>query len=112
MFAPLILIILIALTVYLITGWVKRRNARRCPKYQYKYMPALRTFTEQQTEPASVFKMYKDMFWQQSPWVSTHANPQEFSNGYINPFVWGELPTTDVGTVRESNDFVNDAYGN
>lgn len=112
MLGSLALFTLIAMLVFLLAGWVKRREARKCPKVKWVYRPAVRSFTEEQTEPVSVFKLYKDMFWQQSPWTTTHANPQEFSRGYINPFVWGELPTTDVGTVRESNDFHNDAYGN
>lgn len=99
-----------AIGLVIIGGWAWRHERRSCPKYRYVYKPYVRTFTEEQTEPASVFKMYQDMFWKQSPWVSTWSNPAQATRGYINPFVWGDLPTTDLGTVRESNDFVNSDF--
>ena len=97
-------------TVYLTTSWVDKRRDARCQKYKYEYKPHVRTFIEEQTQPASVFKMYKNMFWQESPWVSTHANPQAQSTGRINPFILGALPTTDIGTVKESNNYLNAVY--
>jgi hypothetical protein len=106
----LVLALMTLMVTYVIGGWFERRRAARCPKYKYVYRPYVRTFTEEQQQPSSVFKMYQDMFWKQSPWVSTTAHPSEFSRGYINPFVWGNLPKTDLGTVRESDDFVNDEF--
>ena len=106
-----LVITLIAIGSAIVLGtWINKRRLSRCTKYKYVYRPSVRTFTEEQTEPVSVFKMYQDMFWQQSPWISTEANPMENHNGYINPFVWGELPKTDLGTVRESHDFLNRDY--
>ena len=105
-----VIVLLGAFLVYVVGGWVDKRRASRCPKYRYIYKPYVRTFTEEQTQPSSVFKLYKNMFWQQSPWVSTHANPGENSNGGINPFVWGALPKTDLGTERESDDYLNADY--
>lgn len=104
------LALIVLLVVYVIGGWIERRREAGCPKYRYVYRPSVRTFTEEQQQPASVFKMYQNMFWSQSPWVTTTAHPSEFSRGLINPMVWGGLPKTDVGTVRESDDFVNDDF--
>jgi hypothetical protein len=97
--------------VYALSTYSDKIRARKCKKYRYVYRPYVKTFVEEQTQAPSVFKMYKDMFWQQSPWVSTHANPEEKSTGRINPFVWGGLPKTDLGTERESDDYVNSAFG-
>lgn len=94
--------------VYIIGTWLEKRRA--CPRYRYKYRPYVRTFTEEQTTPSSVFKTYKSMFWNQSPWYSTRANPQEYSRGYINPFVWGELPKTELGDERETDQYLNTEF--
>ena len=96
--------------VYIIGTWLQKRQKATCAKYKYVYRPAARSFIEEQTQHPSVFKMYQDMFWKQSPWVSTHANPMEKSTGYINPFILGELPGTDLGTARESSNFMNDTF--
>lgn len=106
----IVIALLVALTTFVLGSWVDRRIQAKCPKYRYIYRPYSRTFTEEQTEPTSVFKLYKDMFWQEGPWVTTHANPQETSTGRINPYVWGDLPKTDLGTERESHDFLNADY--
>ena len=105
-----VIFLLAAITIFVLGSWVEKRRAARCLKYRYIYRPYARTFTEEQTEPSSVFKLYKDMFWKQSPWVSTHANPEDKSTGYINPYVWGNLPKTDLGTERESDDYLNQEY--
>jgi len=92
------------------SSWIDKRRDAHCQKYKYEFRPYVRTFVEEQTQPASVFKMYKNMFWQESPWVSTHANPQEKSTGRINPFIFGGLPKTEIGTVKESDDFLNASF--
>ncbi len=107
MFGSLIIITIIAVTAYVIGTWIYKREYATCPKYQYIYRPAMRSFIEEQTAPPSVFKMHQDMFYQQSPWVSTHENPMEKSTGYINPMILGGLPGTDLGTTRESTNFLN-----
>lgn len=109
MFGTLVLLTIGGFFVYVITTWIYKRQHATCPKYQYIYKPAIRSFIEEQTQPPSVFKMHQDMFWKQSPWVSTHENPMEKSTGYINPFIHGGLPETDLGTTRESTNFLNDS---
>ena len=106
----IVIVMLVALTVFVLGSWFEMRRASRCPKYRYIYRPYVRTFIEEQTQPTSVFKLFKDMFWSEGPWVTTHANPQEKSTGRINPYVWGALPKTDLGTERESHDFLNADY--
>lgn len=110
MFAALILLTIGSLFAYIVGTWLLKRQAALCPKYKYVYRPAARSFIEEQTQPPSVFKIHQDMFWKQSPWVSTHENPAENANGYINPFVLGGLPGTDLGTTRESTNFLNDTF--
>ena len=110
MLGGLVIIVAGSLFIYVIATWLDKRRADRCPKYRYEYRPYVRTFTEEQTTPASVFKMYQSMFWKQSPWYSTRANPQEYSRGYINPFVWGELPKTELGDVREDDQYLNTEF--
>lgn len=106
----IVIVALATVTIYILGSWLDKRRDAQCPKYRYVYRPSVRTFIEEQTQPTSVFKLFKDMFWKQSPWVSTHANPEEKSTGGINPFVLGGLPKTELGTERESDDFLNADY--
>ena len=111
MFGFIALAIIGPAIVYTLSTYADKVRGRKCAKYRYVYRPYVRTFVEEQTQAPSVFKMYKDMFWRQSPWVTTHANPEDKSTGYINPFVWGNLPKTDLGEERESDNYVNTAFG-
>lgn len=97
-------------TIFIIGGWLERRRVNQCSKYRYVYRPTVRTFTEEQAQPPSVFKTYKNMFWKRSPWVTTTAHPSEFDRGLVNPMVWGGLPKTELGTVKEDSGWQNDAF--
>ncbi len=104
------LVIALALfgTVYIIATWLAKRANRHCPKYRYIYKPQARTFVEEQNDPASVYKMYEDLFTQVGPWSSTWSNPYERDKGGLNPFILGGLATTDLASsTRESQNFLN-----
>lgn len=110
MFEPLIVLLVFGAALYVIGTWIYKRQQSRCPKYEYVYKPAVRTFTEEQSAPPSVFKMYQDMFYKGPIPTSRDNSDQTFSStrgGTINPFVLGGLPTTDLGTVRESDNYLN-----
>ena len=108
MLGGVIVVSIIAAIMYVTGTWLMKRYQRTCPKYRYVYRPQPKTFLEQQAEPASVFKMYKDMFWKRSPWIDDYVESTT-TRGVINPFVLGNLPTTEVGTVRESDFFFNNS---
>jgi hypothetical protein len=103
------LLIIFGGALYFLGTWVMSRFDNQCQKYKYLYRTQPRTFVEQQQEPDSVFAMYKDLFWKVSPVTSKWSGTArgEIQNGSINPFILGELPETPIGTVRESNDFLN-----
>jgi hypothetical protein len=86
-----------------------KRNQAKCPKYKYEYKPAVRTFIEEQTQPPSVYKMYSDMFYKPSLSTSKGYTGYQYNirGGTVNPFPLGGLPTTDIGTVRESDNYLN-----
>lgn len=110
MFEPLVLLLIIGWALYVIATWIYKREIALCPKYKYIYKPAIRTFTEDQTQPASVYKMYSDMFYKPSlPTSRGYTGMQyNFTGGTIDALQpLGGLPTTDLGTVRESDAFLN-----
>ena len=95
--------------LYLLGTWLYTRLDGKCQTYQYLYRTQPRTFTEEHNMPPSVFAMYQDLFWKNSPWTSTWSGTArgEVQNGQINPFILGNLPDTPIGTVREDQDFLN-----
>lgn len=109
MFEPLIFLTISFAVLYIVGTWIVKRQQSKCPKYKYVYKPSVRTFTEEQTQPPSVYKMYSDMFYKPSVGTSKDNVGYQYNmrGGTVNPFPLGGLPTTDLGTVRESNDFLN-----
>jgi len=109
MFKPLIFFLISFAVLYIVGTWIVKRQQATCPKYRYEYKPAVRTFVEEQTQPPSVYKMYSDMFYKPSVGTSKEHDGYQYNmrGGTINPFPLGGLPTTDLGSVRESNDFLN-----
>lgn len=93
--------------LYVLGSWFYQRAASKCLTTLpvYRYQPS--TFQQEQQEPPSVFKTYSDMFWNQTPWLG-FVGSQSSNKGLINPFILGGLPTTSqTGTTRESNSFLN-----
>jgi hypothetical protein len=109
MFEPFIVFLILAAALFVVGSWLYSREVKRCPKYRYVYKPAFRTFVEEQTQPASVFRIYADMFYKPSlpTFRGFTGMERNFNGGTINPFLLGGLPTTDLGTVRESDSFLN-----
>ncbi len=110
MFEPLIIIIIFGTTLYILASWIYKKQLATCPKFKYVYKPAVKTFVEEQTQPPSVYKLYSDMFYKPSlPTSRGYTGMQyNFTGGTINPLIpLGGLPTTDLGTVRESDDYLN-----
>lgn len=111
MFESLVVLLIIGGVLYIMGTWLYKREIATCPKYRYVYRPAVRTFVEEETEPPSVYKMYSDMFYKPSlPTSRGYTGFQyNFTGGTVNPLLpLGGLPTTDIGTVRESDNYLND----
>jgi hypothetical protein len=93
--------------ISVVGGWLVKKRNEQCPKYRYLYREQPKTFLEEQTEPTSVFKEYRDMFWKPTPWIHDYVESTT-TRGVINPFILGDLPTTNLsGSTRESDFFLN-----
>ena len=66
--------------IWIIIGYINQIQTCPPPQVEYRYIP--RTFEEEQTSPAKVSQLFRDMFEKPSPWVAG------FRIEYIKPNIY------------------------
>lgn len=86
----IILIILLFIGALMLTVSLIKYNMR-CPTKQivYRYIP--RTFEEEQMEPVSVSEVFKTMFTQPSPWISSIMDYDKRKQEAINKYYVSQI---------------------
>jgi len=97
--------------LYVTATYVKKKQLERCPKVKYVYRPSVRTFTEEQEQPVSVYGLYKNMFWKFGPFSSTFHQSAQLNLGGIQPYSWAGLPKNEMIGNRNPDDWKNDFFG-
>ena len=84
--------------MHVLATYFNKKRLAKCPKIKTVYRPKIRTFIEEQEQPASVYGIFKDIFNKSDPWVrSTWTNPSQTEVGLQQPFSWGDLPNNEIG---------------
>lgn len=108
MFNFILITISIVCVVYVTYTFVVKRQLRECEKVRYVYKPYVRTFQEEQDNPASALGLYRDLFFKSDPNTISASMPKD---GTIQPFSWQGLPKSEVLREGESSNFVNAYFG-
>lgn len=93
--------------LYVLYTYTIKLKLRKCDTVKYEYRPGIRTFTEEQENPVSPLGLYKNMFYQTSPWWESTGNASYLKDGTIQPLSWQGLPKSEVIIEGESSNFVN-----
>ena len=105
-------LIIIAIILIIIGGWIARIYAESCPTSRIVYKPYIRTFVEEQEQPSSVFTIFKNMFHGNSPWTQTFAHRNFLKVGKQQPFAWGGRPKNILpGENNDRDDYLNTFFG-
>lgn len=98
--------------MYVIGSYVYKSKLNACPPPKPIYRPLIRTFTEEQENPVSVFSMFKSMFWGGNVWLQKEPHASQLRRGKIQPFAHGELPENDKrGRQVERDDYLGRFFG-
>jgi hypothetical protein len=105
----LLYFIMVSLVLCILGSWVSRRYQESCPTAQIVYKPYVRTFIEEQSEPSYVFTMFKNMFYDNSPWTAKlGAQTAALNRGKQNPFIHGGRPKNVMsGEKNNRDDYLN-----
>ena len=102
-------LLIIAIIILIIGGWISRRYAESCPTATIIYKPYIRTFIEEQKEPSYAFTLFKKMFHDNSPWTQKlDGQTAALNRGKQNPFIHGERSKNVIpGQSNNRDDYLN-----
>lgn len=109
MFNFIIIVVVFTTIVWFVYQFTLRKQMEKCSLVRYEYKPYIKTFQEEQSNPVSVFGLYKGMFHQPDSWLDAIGSTSK--DNTIQPMSWQGLPKSEVLKEGESSNFENSFFG-